>query len=111
MVQITNEYSNFPSRVLEKHNFKDVDNIAAPLVNQVKNLQSQGKYNEAAAIINQNAALLKQYIIDTPLINKLIEEIRNAQIYAVQQKQSVFISDTEPLSCVNDDIWIGGGAA
>lgn len=108
MVNFTHEYSNFPTEVIPAYNLKDVDNTVSPLVSRIKSLQAQGKHSEAAAVLAENKDLLKNYIIDTTLINTMVEEIRNAQIYAIQQRQSIFVSAIEPLTCINDDVWIGG---
>lgn len=108
MVDFTHEYSNYPTAVIEKHNFKDVDNNVAVMINTIKALQSQGLYQEAAEVIQKNKETLKQYVIDTALINELIEQIRNTQKYALSARQSIYTTETEPYAMSDNDVWIGG---
>lgn len=108
MITFTHEYSSFPEKVIETRHFKDVDDSIAAIVNTIKTLQAKGLYEEAADIIARNKATLKHYIIDTALINELIEHIRNTEIYALTARQSIYTTDTEPYACLNGDVWIGG---
>ena len=39
MEQFENEFSNFPAKKIVKHNFKNVDDNIAPLVNQINSFQ------------------------------------------------------------------------
>lgn len=106
MEQITHEYSKFPQEIIRQHHFKDVDDTMASVVNQIKSLQNEGLYNQAARVIENNRDVLGQYVIDSSMINEMIEQIRNTQIYALQQQQCVFYG-SKPLTCSNGDIWIG----
>lgn len=108
MVDFTHEYSSFPQTVIEKQNFKDVDEHVYDIINQLKEFQASGKFKEASELIKNNHDLLKPYVIDTSFINKLIEEIRNTEIYALAARQSVYISDDEPYVSMENDVWIGG---
>lgn len=106
MEQTTHEYSSFPQEIIKQHHFKDVDDNIASVVNQIKTLQSKGLYNQAARVVDNNRDVLGQYIIDSSLINEMIEQIRNTQLYALQQQQCVFYGN-KPLTCNDGDIWIG----
>jgi hypothetical protein len=106
MASYTNEYSRFPDKIMERHYFKDVDNSISSLVNQVKTLQSQGKYDKVNEILKNNTANLSQYILSAEYINAIDEEIRNLQIYAKNKKQSIFLTDDEPEDAVLGDVWI-----
>ncbi len=108
MADYTHEYSNFPNEIMEKHNFKDVTNEIAVMINTIKSLQSQGLYDEAAKIIRTNASVLKPYNIDMTTVNGMIEHIRNTEIYATGIHQSVHTDVSEPDICLESDIWIGG---
>lgn len=108
MVDYTHEYSNFPSEVIEKHNFKDIDNNVAIIINTIKSLQSQGLYAEASKIISDNIAILKPYVIDSSVINELVEHIRNAEICSLATRQHIHTDETEPYACLDGDIWMGG---
>lgn len=108
MTDYTHEYSNFPNEVITKHNFKDIDNNIATIVNTIKSLQSQGLYNEVSKLIKDNKSELSKYFVDMSVINGMVEHIRNAQIYALGSRQSIYTDEDEPIICLDNDIWIGG---
>lgn len=105
MSDFTHEYSQFPDKVWERRYFKDVNDTIAEVINQIKNLQSQGLYNQAQRIIEQNKDVLGKYIIDTEYVNAVDEELINLEKYAKQQKQSIYFQENEPDGVLND-IWI-----
>lgn len=107
MASYTHEYSNFPTTIMEKSNYKDVDDTVAVLINQLKTFQQNNDYDSATLFIAQNPSL-KQYIIGVDSINKIIEEIRNTQIYAKTTKQTIYVQDkdNEPISAIDGDVWI-----
>ena len=45
MASYTHEYSNFPTTIMEKSNYKDVDDTVAELINQLKTFQQNKDYN------------------------------------------------------------------
>ncbi len=109
MEQFENEFSNFPARKIVKHNFKNVDDNIAPLVNQINMLRSQGLYSQAASIIQNNSGVLSQYIADAVTFRTWEEEIYNAQKYAKQVQQSIYFEeDEEDVDCLEGDVWVGG---
>jgi hypothetical protein len=108
MAEYTHEYSQFPSQILELHNFKDVDDSVASLVNQIKNLQSAGNYAKASELVEANADTLKPYVLSMEYLNMIDEELRNVEIYAKSKKQSVYYQESEPTENVSQyDVWIG----
>lgn len=107
MAQYENEFTNFPHKLITKHNYKNVDDIVAPLINQINALKSQGFYAQASKILQNNKEILVPYIIDAVSFRELEEEIYNTQKYAKQQQQSVFFEDEEPDYCEEEDIWLG----
>ena len=107
MAEYTNEYANFPQSLITKHSFKDVTDDIASLINQINSLRTKGLYGQAERLIEQNEDILGQYVIDSTVINTIIEELRNAQIYAKQAKQYVFTGEEMPV-CEYNDVWIGG---
>lgn len=107
MAKYSNEFSNFPSKVIALHDFKNVDDNIAPIINQINSLRSQGLYNQATRIIQENSDILSQYIIDAVTIQTMFEEIHNTQIYAKQIQQCIYFDDEEP-ECQEGDVWIGG---
>ncbi len=108
MAYYTNEYSNFPHELMPLHHFKDVDDSVGSLVNQIKILQSQGKYDKVNEIIQLNKDTLGQYCFGAELINRLDEEIRNLEIYAIYKRQNIYYTEQEPELVENFDVWIGG---
>lgn len=65
MTEFSNEFSSFPSGKITKHNFKNVDDSIASVINQINSLRSQGLYNQAARIIENNADVLSLNILLT----------------------------------------------
>ena len=87
--------SNFPDSVLSLSNFKDMDDTIKDIVTQYYNFVSAGNINSAQALIEANAATLKQYWIDSSEINKLEEELYNIGLFT-QKKRAVVVFSTEP---------------
>lgn len=108
MASYTNEYSQFPKQLMTLHQFMDVtDNIAA-LVDQIKSLQARGSYQHAARLIDLNKELLRKCFLSAEYLNFIDEETRNLEIMAKSKNQSIFYQDTNPLACcVLYDVWIG----
>lgn len=102
-----NEFSNFPNKMITRHYFKNVDDNIADVINQINALRSQGLYNQAARIFDNNKDVLKQYVIDAVTFRTLEEEIYNTQRYAKKIQQQIYFQDDEPDFCEEDDIWIG----
>lgn len=107
MSQYEKEFSNFPKQFIALHNFKNVDDSIASVINQIKSLQLQGLYNQAARIMENNKDILPQYIIDAITFRTIEEEIYNTQRYAKKIQQQIYFQDDEPDYCEEDDIWIG----
>lgn len=106
MSQYENEFSNFPQQLIIKHNFKNIDDTIANLINQINMLRSQGAYTEAVNLIQHNPSL-SQYIVDAVTFRTWEEEIYNTQKYAKAQQQVIFFEDEEPEFCLEDDVWLG----
>ena len=60
MTEYSREFSSFPHKKITRHNFKNVDDNIAPIINQIKSLQLQGLYNQAARIVQDNCDVLSQ---------------------------------------------------
>ena len=109
MAEYEREFSNFPEKKITLHNFKNVDDTIAPIINQINTLRTQGLYNQAARIIQNNFDILSHYIVDAVTFRTLEEEIYNTQKYAKQIQQSVFFDESEDdVDCIEGDLWIGG---
>lgn len=109
MAEYSREFSSFPSKKITRHNFKNVDDNIAPVINQIKTLQEQEKYNQAARIIQNNFDILSHYIVDTITFRTLEEEIYNTQKYARQIQQSIFFDENEEdFDGIEGDVWVGG---
>lgn len=107
MSQYENEFSNFPNKKITKHNYKNVDDNIAPIINQINSLRTQGLQNQASRIIDANKDTLAQYVIDAVTFRTWEEEIYNAQNYALKIQQQIYFDDEEPDYCEEGDIWIG----
>lgn len=104
----TNEYSNFPHSIILQHNFRNIDDSIASLVNEINNYKMQGNFEVASKLISENAGILSHYIIDASTINTIEEEIRNVQVMALQKHQCVYFDEEEPEFCAIGDLWEGG---
>lgn len=109
MAEYSREFSSFPSKKITRHNFKNVDDNIAPIINQIKSLQLQGLYNQAARILQDNFDILSHYIVDAIVFRTWEEEIYNTQKYARQVQQSIFFDETEEeFDGIEGDVWVGG---
>lgn len=104
----THEYSLFPDQILTRHNFKDVDDSIASIVNQIKTLQANGEYDRAAEYIDMNKDTLGPYVLGSEYLNTIDEETRNVEIYTKAKKQQIHYQDTEPeKTAYQYDVWLG----
>ncbi len=109
MAEYSREFSNFPSQKITKHNFKNVDDDIASVINQINSLRAQGLYNQATRIIQANSDVLGQYIVDAVTFRTWEEEIYNTQKYARQKQQSVYFDESEDdFDGIEGDVWLGG---
>lgn len=109
------EAESFPHDIPAITTYKDVDENVASIVGQVESAVRDGNYAAASELIeNYENSLqdqqysLKYYMISTQVINRMIEDIRNAQIFAISNLQQVYTLESEPLAAVFGDIWVGG---
>lgn len=107
MSQYENEFSNFPQQLIKLHNFKNIDDNIASIINQINSLRSQGLYNQASRIIKNNKDILAQYVVDAVTFRIWENEIYNTQKYAKQVQQSIYFEDEEPDYCIEEDVWLG----
>ena len=106
----TYEYRSpgFPTSVMKSGDYRDVSDSIATLINTINSYRNQGKYDSAAILIRQNADILAKTSFGASLVNSLIEENRNAQLYALEVSQEIYTTIDEPASTSNNVIWIGG---
>lgn len=106
VVDYTHEYgSQIPNSPMSLHHFLDATDAISGLITQVKELQAQGRYSEAANIITANN--LKQYMLTSEYVNMIDEETRNLEIMCKANQQSIYYMDNEPGFATNGDVWIG----
>ena len=109
MPAYTDEYSRLSSGVIyEPVGYKDVDDSIATLVNEIKALQAQGQYDQAAIKIAQNRDVLRKYVINAEAINRIEEETRNIEVLFKTKTQSIKYQSEEPTeNIMTGDVWIG----
>lgn len=108
MASYTNEYSQFPKQLMKLHGFMDVNNDISNLVDQIKQLHSQGLYVKATQLIEANKDILSKYFLSAEYLNFLDEETRNLEIMAKSKSQTIFYQNDNPIECcVTNDVWIG----
>ena len=105
MAKYTNEYSKLPSQIMELHNYKDVDDSIAEIVNEIKSLQSKGLYNQANRLVENNKDVLGRYVFSVEAFNAIEEETRNLEIMCKEKKQSIYYNE-QPSDPVLYDVWI-----
>ena len=108
MTQFENEFSNFPLQKITLHEFENVNDTVAVLINQIEKLRSDGNYEAAQQLIAQNSSTLQKYIVDATTFRTWEEEIYNTQVYAMQAKQAIHFGSVVPLDCNVNDVWITG---
>ena len=109
MAKYENEFSKFPYQKITRHNFRNIDDNIAPVINQINALRIQGLYNEAADVIQNNFNILSHYIVDAITFRTWEEEIYNTQKYARQVQQSIYFDEFEKdFDGIEGDVWIGG---
>lgn len=105
-INYTHEYgSQLPNTPMPLHHFLDATDEIASLINEVKELQAQGLYAEAANIITANN--LKRYMLTSEYINLIDEETRNLEVMCKTNQQSIYYMDDEPAFALVADVWIG----
>lgn len=107
-----NEFSNFPDQLIALHEYENVSDAVASLINQINALRKAGDYSGAQEIIKKNTALLSKSIVDATTFRTWEEEIYNTQLYAKRKKQDIYFDRVEP-DCEVNDVWISeeGGSA
>ena len=105
MAKYTNEYSKLPYQIMELHNYKDVDDSIATIVNEIKRLQSNGLYNQANRLVENNKDVLGKYVFSVEAFNAIEEETRNLEIMCKEKKQSIYYNE-QPSDPVLYDVWI-----
>ena len=105
----TYEYRSpgFPSSVMNSGDYRDVSDSIGNLINEINNYRNKGKYDYAAKLIRENANVLSKVSFGASLLNSLIEENRNAQIYALEATQEIYTTSSEPDVSSDNVIWIG----
>ena len=105
----TYEYRNkeaaFPNAIPDKIEYKDVDANVASIVKSIEDCIFAGDYAQASSIMNEHAVELDGYMINALDVNRIIEDIRNTQIYARSRKQEIFFDESEPI-VEHNDVWI-----
>ena len=111
MDNYTNNYgSNFPNSVMDQVDMVNADNASAAIINTFRGLVISGKYAEAQFYLESYPDIFQTMFIDAQKINRIFEEIRNAQIYALNTKQFLVETEyeTEPVMINVGDVWLSG---
>lgn len=105
MARYTREYSKLPYQIYEPHDYKDVDDSIAGIVNEIKKLQSQGLFNQANRLVENNKDVLGRYVFSVEAFNAIEEETRNLEIMCKEKKQSIYYNE-QPIEPILNDVWI-----
>lgn len=108
---MANEFSTLPASVLPVRNFLDVSTSIGVAIEEIKALQSENKYKEAALKVQdlKNKGMdITDYFIDSEFLNRMDEETRNLELFCKSRKQSVFYMEAEPITALDNDVWISG---
>ena len=105
MADYTHEYSNFPDELITMKEYKDINDEIASVVAQIETAKANGDYATAVAIVSAHPEL-SDYNFSASDVNRIVEEIRNAQIYATNITNAFSYGDDNFAGDVGD-IWIG----
>lgn len=105
----------FPQTVPDVTIFKNIDDEVGPIINNVNKYIQSGMFDKAAAEVatwdmQHPDNPLSNYTIDSTVINRLGEDIRNTQIYARRNMQEIYIQDVDPGEVDDGDVWVDTGA-
>ena len=106
MANYTNNYSNFPSSIINMPTFKDIDSDILPKIQEFNTAIENYNYKLAFSIFNTYN--LGDYCVDAEKIETIVEELRNTQIYAkTKGQQIIYVDSTKdfPSSPVDGDIY------
>ena len=104
----THELSAFPNTPINLPKFKDVDDTVKTLVEQVRQYRIAGNYSAVASLINSNRELLRQYNFTAEDVNRIVEDIRNTQLYVQSKKQQFYYTASRgDFIGADQDVWIG----
>ena len=101
----THEFSNYPDSLIDMKTFKDINDDIASIVSQIEAAKAEGYYDDAIAIIKEHPELA-DYDFSANDINRIIEEIRNSQIFVTTITDAITYGNDEFRGSVGD-IWIG----
>ena len=100
--------SNFPNSAMELSNFQDIGSAPTEVQEIAKQyyiFMEAGNIASASALIESNWELVKPYYFGgANVLNKIEEELYNAEILALSQITTV-VSDTEPIGQVVNATW------
>lgn len=101
----TYDFANYPAKgFIERKVFEDPTDEDADLIKQYENYISNGDIASAKQLLTDNPDLSTK-MFGTQDGNTLYEELRNTEIVASQEKQSIYYGD-KPLTYKVNDIWI-----
>lgn len=104
MPDYTHEFSNYPDSLIDMRTFKDINDEIASVVAQIEAAKADGDYADAIAIIKAHPELA-DYDFSANDINRIIEEIRNSQIFVTTITQGITYGGNSFRGEVGD-IWI-----
>lgn len=105
MADYTNEYSTFPENLITMKEYKDITDDIAAIVGEIETAKAAGNFSQALEIIKAHPEL-SDYNFSASDINRIIEEIRNAQIFAQSITKSITYGN-DSFSGDVGDVWIG----
>lgn len=104
----THELSQFPNAPINLPTFKDVDDNVKSIIEQIRQYRIAGNHTAAASLINANKDLLRQYNFSAEDVNRVVEDIRNTQLYIQAKKQQFYYAASSANFIASDqDVWIG----
>ena len=102
--------SQFPEKEMELTKYKDIGEAPSAVQNLARQYYEHMEakdYASASILLNNNWNGLRQYYFGTQMLNKLEEELYNAQLFALNNN-TVIISSTEPdvSESINSTPWL-----
>lgn len=102
-------YPNTVPDIIEYKDVKDANSTVVNLISTIENYMRSGDVASANRLIKSNLSTLKPYLISAADVNRIIEDIRNTQIYGLARSQEVYFVESAPAFAETGDVWVGGG--
>lgn len=101
----TYDFANFPDKgFIKKKTFKDIESYDIKVILEYEEFIRNYDLVSATQLLEDNPKILDKSF-ETEDANRLYEELRNTQIFAMQEQQSIYYG-AKPPTFKLEDVWI-----